>query len=123
MAGHPTASFGANAADRQVLHMCFIVGISCVELPWLNMKEKATPKAQKVQQFYSPSCQGGREGSLQTLGKKIFISSGLGLQRCCLCNSPGYNSECTQQQWQPEHSFMRQGRANSWNTGHMQRGA
>lgn len=75
-----------------------------------------------VQQFYPLSCQGGREGSLQTVGKKIFISSGPGLQRCCLCNSPGYNAECTQQ-WQPEHAFMRQRRANSWNTDHMQRGA
>lgn len=116
--------WGQCSTYRHVLHMCFIVGISCIELPWLKIQEKSTPKAQKVfcTKFYPPVCQGGREDSLQTVGKKTFISSGPGLQRCCLCNSPGYNSECTQQRWQLEHSFMSQRRANSWNTDHMQRG-
>lgn len=118
---------GQCSTKRQILQKYFSVEILCIELPWLNTtyKKKAHLRHRRyfVQQFYPTSCQGGREDALQTVGKKTFISSGPGLQRCCLCNSPGYNSECTQQWWQPEHSFMRQRRANPWNTDHMQRRA
>lgn len=126
MAEHPTASFVANAAPTDTFCICVSVWeFHVLNFPGLTYKEKAHLRLRSyfVQQFYTPSCQDGREDSLQTVGKKTFISSGPGLQRCCLCYSPGYNSECTQHQWHPKHSFMRQRRANPWDTDHMQRRA
>lgn len=132
LAEHPTASLGSNPAQTDM----FCKYVSSWEFHILrkkkkkkahcapgHIKENATPKAQKVFCTTFLSFPQADRLSLQTVRKKTYISSGLRLQSCCLCNSPGYNSGCTQQRRQPQNSFMRQIGANSQNMDHMQRGA
>jgi len=74
-----------------------------------HIQENASAKAQKV--FFTTLLSFPQAGRVEERAhyrqwERKLALAWLGLYRCCLCNSPGYNSGRRQQRQQPQNSFM-----------------